>query len=206
MDITLSKAADVATIVAAIIALGAIWRWLVSIHSGWNPLKIKRFIYSRSNDSNLPAYFQVSVINNLPNDIVISNVHLMEKTKHEIRELDGRVEMRSLNDYVVPGSMNEGEKVIQAGARSGFVFEYDTTSQADKDLERMYLLSVRTNRGSYSFKLPEVERWEAKGGLLGYSDVATTSLGKYKSRLRYYWWKHCLSEETQKEFKLRKGD
>lgn len=201
----LETASQIATIIAAVIASGAIINWVRNKYFEKHPFKVHRFVFSRSRDDDNPAYFRVDLKNVHPNDITVNEVYLMTRTKHCIRELDGNLDISSLSSYVVHATLNES-KVIKTGAKEGFIFEYQNTSDADNDFPQIDSVSIRTDHGPFSCRLGKADLWESRGGLLGYSDHSFTTIGKYLNLLRYYWWKHCLSEETQKEFKLHNYD
>lgn len=200
---SLETAADVATIIAAFLGTGAILSWFTTQFYKLRPFAVKRFIYSRLQNTDGPAYFQIDFKNRLPHEITIKSASLMEPTRYEVQELDGVMRSSSLMSYVTSASINGDIKKIDPEANGALLFEYKKTSQADNDIKLVDSVLINTNRGSFKYRLGKPDVWETQGGMVGYSDIAYTRLGRYWCLLRYHWWKYCLGVKLQAKYKKR---
>tara|TARA_B100001063_G_C16673552_1_gene507754 strand:+ start:330 stop:1037 length:708 start_codon:yes stop_codon:yes gene_type:complete len=201
---SLEVVANAATILASVIALGAILAWGKGKYYEAKPFCLKR-AYSTHFKPEFPVVdFWVDVENRLPCVVRIDRASLYSRKLYTFRDIEGRLSInRAVRKLADADLGKKGESEVGPGGLKEFTFRLglEDSRMIHKETGSICLF---TDRGFFYVPISSFKAIGAEPGkVINYSDSSGSSIWFLVKVIRYFCWRYLLSEYLKKKFVKR---
>lgn len=188
LGISLNELSQVATIIATLIASGAIFRWFLDRHYLKNPFKNIHYELHEYNAGDGSGFLiKVVLFNRYHGEFYIDSASLLSEEYYWVKSISGNLSKGK--DYNLLYSFKiKDDMRVSGGAKCEFKLETSNISSSEF-IKSVRNINIRTDKGSYLLSLGAPSIYRPVTGYLEFDRKSKSFIGYALYRLEAFFWR-----------------
>lgn len=197
---TLETVADLATIIACIIASGAILKWAKETSIKSKPITCRFATYTQLESSSSLDNLYIILKNRKKVPIKVTSVSVLKARQFEVAEIDGKY----VSQAIYPSILDSEQKVdciLYPETETALTLKFQTKEIGYKVYDEGKTLFVETNFGRYFIELCDIQLKDTVLDKIEYYAVANNRLDQIYNKFNYWLWVNAAYKYKDKFYR-----